>query len=505
MHSSALLLSPRPPGAPTDLTERRVSMERKAGSVPLYEQLAANLHGLILKSVYLEGERVPSVRQTSQHHRVSVTTVLKAYLLLESRGVIESRPQSGYFVRPRSGGVLQNVPKPREVSVSSDADGSRLVLSTLRSIQSKDAAPLGSPYPDQSQFPWQKINQYVHAISRRQVEWNIADDLPPGNPALIREIAKRYMEHGMAVDPGEIVVTAGATEALNLCLQAVAKPGDAIAIESPAHYTMLHAIERMGMHAVEIRTDPTTGMNLMELERAIDTRNVQACMVMPNFQNPLGFQMSDARKRALVDLISRRELPVIENDVYSELYFGDTHPTALKTYDTKGLVLHCSSFSKALTSAVRIGWTMAGRYRSEVEKLKFVGMHSTSSISQMAITEYLRNDGYDHHLRKVRRLYQQQAKIMAYAVQRFFPVRTRVSTPAGGYVMWVELPGEADSTLLYGAALERGITVAPGRLFSISEKYRNCIRLNYSYPWTPRMERAVETLGQLAYLSMVRG
>jgi DNA-binding transcriptional MocR family regulator len=503
MQPSALILSPQPKRAPAKLTERRGSMERKAGSAPLYEQLAANLHGLILKSVYLEGERIPSVRQTSQHHGVSVTTVLKAYLLLESRGVIDSRPQSGYFVRSRLGSVVNNIPEPREASVSSDADVSRLVLSTLRSIKSRDAVPFGSPYPDQSQFPWQKINQYAHAISRRQAEWNIEDDLPPGNPELIREIAKRYIEHGIAVDPTEIVVTVGATEALNLCLQAVAKPGDAIAIESPAHYATLHAIERMGMLAVEIPTDPATGINLVELDRAICTRNVRACVVMSNFQSPLGFQMSDAKKRALVDLISSRELPVIENDVYNELYFGDIRPTALKTYDTKGLVLHCSSFSKTLTSAVRIGWTMAGRYHSEVEKLKFISMHSTPSVSQMAITEYLRNDGYDHHLRKVRRLYQQQAKIMAYAVQRFFPVGTRVSTPRGGYFLWVELPSEVDSIHLYRSALEHSITIAPGSLFSVSGKYQNCIRLNFSYPWTPRMERAVQTLGQLAYWNMV--
>jgi DNA-binding transcriptional MocR family regulator len=490
-------------------------MQRKAGSAPLYDQLATNLHGLISKGVYLEGERVPSVRQTSQHHGVSITTVLKAYLLLESRGVIESRPQSGYFVRsgpdsasaaaPASAGTVEPIPEPHEVSASSDEDVSRLVLSTLRAIQSEDAAPLGAPYPDQSPFPWQKINQYAHHISRRQAEWTFADDLPPGNPELIREIVKRYMDHGTAVDPAEVVVTAGATEAINLCLQAVAKPGDAIAIESPAHFAMLHAIERMGMHAVEIPADPTTGIDLVELERAIDTHHVRACLLMSNFQSPLGYQMSDARKRALVELISSRDLPVIENDVYNELYFGDIHPTSLKTYDTKGLVLHCSSFSKTLTSSVRVGWAMAGRYRTEVEKLKFISMHSTSSIAQLAITEYLRNDGYDHHLRKLRRLYQQQAKIMSYAVQRFFPAGTRVSTPAGGYVLWVELPGKVDSIRLYREALEHGITIAPGCLFSTTGKYRNCIRLNYSYAWTPRMERAVETLGQLAYWSMARG
>lgn len=465
----------------------------------LYESLVADIEGQVARGVLLEGEKLPSVRQTSQHRSLSISTVLRAYSMLESRGVIESRPQSGYFVRPRPGGAPRPAAAPASPALvlSSEVDVSRLVLSTLRTIRTQGAVPLGSPYPDPSPFPWPRISQYANALARRAQHWSVMDDLPPGNPELIRQIARRHMENGLAVDPTEIIITVGATEAINLCLQAVARPGDTVAVESPTFYAMLHAIERMGMRALEVPTDPRDGISIEALRSILTQQRVAACMVMPNFQNPMGFQMPDARKRELVELLSSHDIPVIENDVYNELYYGDSHPTSLKAYDTKGLVLHCSSFSKSLTANYRIGWALPGRYTAQVEKLKFLNTLTTPTLPQMAIAEYLQNDGYDRHLRKVRKGYEQRARMMAAAVLRFFPAGTRVSEPRGGYVLWVELPPGVDAMKLYALALERKITVGPGHMFSARGSYPNYIRLNYSYAWSKETEDALRMLGRL--------
>ena len=467
----------------------------------LYEKLADEIEAAVRRGVFAAGERIPSVRSACQQHGVSIKTVLHAYALLESRGVVESRPQSGYFVReaaraPAAGSSVSPAP-----AVASEVDVSRLVLSTLRSIRTRDAMPLGSPYPDPSLFPWQRINQFANAIARRHASWNLMDDLPPGNPELIRQIARRYAESGVPVDPDEIIITVGATEAINLSLQAVAKPGDTVAVESPTYYAMLHAIERLGMRAIEVPTHPAQGIDLDALARIIERDKIAACMVMPNFQNPLGFQMPDERKRQLVELLATHEIPVIENDVYQELYFGEARPSTLTNFDTKGLVLHCASFSKSLTASYRIGWAMPGRYRAQVEKLKFLNTLTTPSVPQIAIADYLRQGGYDRHLRHVRRVYRQQARIMTAMVQRFFPSGTRTSVPQGGYVLWVELPGNVDSMRLYEAALARGITIGPGYMFSTRNEFRHFIRLNYSYPWTPQTENALRTLGELVALA----
>jgi DNA-binding transcriptional MocR family regulator len=474
------------------------------GGLNLYEKLAGEIRGQIERGMFLPGERIPSVRHTSQHHHLSITTVLRAYVLLESQGVIESRPQSGYFVRQRAvQASASELETATQATAAPPADGgdsldvSRLVLSTLRSIQSSDAMPLGSPYPDPSRFPEHRITQYANVRARRQ-GGNAGDELPPGNPELIRQIARRHLGNGLAVDAGEIVITVGATEAINLCLQAVAKPGDLIAVETPTFYAMLHAIERMGMRAVEIKTDPVTGIDIDALAAALDQQTITACMLMPNFQNPLGFQMPAANQQRLVALLAARGIPVIENAVYNELYFGDAYPASLKNWDKLGLVLHCGSFTKTLTAAHRIGWAMPGRYRDQVEKLKFLNSPVMPSVPQTAIAEYLKYDGYDHHLRRVRKAYAQQAAIMAAAVMRFFPDGTRVSRPAGGYVLWVELPPQVDAMRLYHEALQQQITIGPGHMFDLGARYRHFIRLNYSYAWTAELEAAVKTVGRLA-------
>nr|WP_229259327.1 PLP-dependent aminotransferase family protein [Duganella aceris] len=466
----------------------------------MYESLAADIAAQISQGVIREGERIPSVRQTSQHHNLSVSTVIRAFLLLESQGVIESRPQSGYFVRRRPAALAQaQSGEPllaAEMARGETFDTSEFVLTTLRSIH-QGSVPLGSPYPDPALFPWARLNQYANSISRRSSQIAISTDLPPGNPELIRQIARRHLENGLAVDSAEIIVTTGATEALNLCLQAVTAPGSLIAVETPTYYALLQAIERMQMRVVEIETDPVEGIDLEALERAIVEQGVAACMVMPNFQNPQGFQMSDARKQAMVEMLARHDVPVIENDVYHELYYGDVHPSSLKNYDTRGLVLHCNSFSKTLSPSYRIGWALPGRYRAQVEKLKFLNAINTAALPQLAIAEYLQNDGYDYHLRKVRKTYAQQASIMAAAVSRFFPQGTSVSQPAGGYLLWVTLPDGVQALELYARAQERGISIGAGNIFATGDAFRHCIRLNYSYPWTPEVEAAVRTLGLL--------
>ncbi len=484
--------------------------------LPRYEQLADDIEAAVQSGVFGPGERIPSVRRASEQHGVSIKTVLHAYALLESRGVIESRPQSGFFVkaRPRMPAArgAQTTAKPRRAATPGElkpasktvpaaapapVDVSRLVLSTLRSIGAQDAVPLGSPYPDPALYPWRRVNQYANAIARRHASWNLIDDLPPGNPELIRQIARRYAENGATIDPDEIVITVGATEAINLSLQAVAKPGDTVAVESPTYYAMLHAIERLGMRAIEVSTHPDTGIDLDALERVLKRQKVAACMVMPNFQNPLGFRMPDENKARLVELAAAHDLPVIENDVYQELYFGQTRPSSLKQFDTRGLVLHCASFSKSLSASYRIGWALPGRYRAQVEKLKFLNTLTTPSVPQVALADYLRHDGYDRHLRQLRRFYRQQARLMRAMIERFFPAGTRTSDPQGGYVLWVELPPRVDSMRLYQAALAQGITIGPGYMFSMRNDFHHYIRLNYSYPWTAQTEAALKTLGEL--------
>jgi DNA-binding transcriptional MocR family regulator len=376
-------------------------------------------------------------------------------------------------------------------------DISMLVLSNLKAIQGKHASPLGSPHPDPTLLPCARIHRHTRAILKRFGAGNALDDIPPGNPELIRQIARRHLASGLTVAPADVVVTVGATEAINLCLQAVARPGDTITVESPTYYAMLMAIERMGMRAVEVPTHPVEGMDLAYLARILERQRIDAVMTMPNFQNPLGFTMPDEKKIEFVRLATKHGIPIIENGVYNELYHGQVPPTTLKSYDTEGIVLHCSSFSKTITTDVRIGWALPGRYRQQVERLKFLNTLATPAVPQLAIAEYLSKDGMDRHLRTMRKALSQQMAIMRSMVMRSFPEGTRVSQPQGGYLLWVELAAKVDTMAVYREALQRGITIAPGRIFSNSDLHANFLRLNCSYPCSQAMEAAVRELGKI--------
>jgi DNA-binding transcriptional MocR family regulator len=320
---------------------------------------------------------------------------------------------------------------------------------------------------------------------------------PPGHIALRRQIAKRMTELGCPVDPDALVITNGCQEALGLALRALTQPGDVVAIESPTFYGLLQVIEALGLKALEIPTHPHDGISIEALEFALQQWPVRACIVSPNFSNPLGSAMSTARKRALVDLLGQKNIPLIEDDVYGDLGFDGARPGIAKTFDNDGVV-YCSSFSKTLTPGLRIGWIAAGRYQAQIEYHKYVLNLAAPTAPQLAVAELLERGGYDRYLRQARRDYATAVARMIGAVEMYFPDGTRVTQPQGGFVIWVEFPTAIDGNILYQQALTHGISIAPGTMFSATGRYRNFIRLNCAVPWDTRTEKAIVRLGQLA-------
>ena len=293
-------------------------------------------------------------------------------------------------------------------------------------------------------------------------------------------------------------------EALNLCLRAVAKSGDIIAIESPAFYGTLQIIESLGMRALEIPADPRDGVVLCALASALKRQKVKACLFVTNFSNPLGSCMPGAHKKELVELLARREIPLIEDDIYGDLFFGSNRPGTAKAYDKKGLVLLCSSFSETLAPGYRVGWTAPGRFKPQIESLKFTSSMATVTAPQMAIAQFLQSGGYDRYLRKLRRTLMGQVQQMSSAVGRYFPDGTKATRPQGGYVLWVELPRTINSLELHRQALEQKISIAPGPIFSAKQRYKNFIRLSCGLPWSHKIDGAVQTLADLARKAAAR-
>ncbi|BAN54141.1 MULTISPECIES: GntR family transcriptional regulator MpaR [Pseudomonas] len=462
-----------------------------------YERFADDIAELIRSGVLGPGQRVPSVRYASQTHGVSPSTVFQAYYLLERRGLIRARPRSGYFVNAHAPRQFSEPQALQPVSESTDVDVSGLVFSILDSIKDPNTIPFGSAFPSPELFPLQRLSRSLASASRSMDPRMVVTDLSPGNPQLRRQIALRYMVGGLMLPMEELLITNGALEALNLCLQAVTQPGDLVAIEAPAFYACLQVLERLKLKAVEIPVHPREGMDLGVLAQTLEKHPVKAVWCMTNFQNPVGASMPEAKKQALVELLARHQVPLIEDDVYAELYYSQQAPKPAKAFDTQGLVMHCGSFAKSLAPGYRIGWVAAGRFAQKIERLKLMTSLCASMPAQAAIADYLQHGGYDRHLRKLRYALEGQQANMLAAIARHFPAQTRVSQPSGGYFLWLELPEQMDALKLFHMALAQGISIAPGPIFSPTRRFGNCIRLNYGSPWHDGAERAMETLGRI--------
>lgn len=461
----------------------------------LYRLVAQEFEKMIRGGSLRVGDQLPSVRALRRTRRVSPSTVLRAYSALEFSGLIQSRPRSGYYVCARSKPHLPrpSVPRPNSTRVAV----SDLVFQTLEASRNREVVPLGSAFPDPVQFPWTKLARYLGSSARSMDPWATVESLPPGSGELRRQIARRYLRLGMTIDIEQIIVTSGALEALNLALQTVARAGDTIAIESPTFYGCLQAAERLGLNVVEIPTHPQEGVDLDALSKAIAKHSVRACWFMTTLQHPTGAIVPEDKKRELVRILSRNGIPLLEDDAYAELQFSSNPAVPAKAFDRGGIVLHCGSFSKCLAPGYRLGWVAAGKFAKDVARRKIELSLATSLPIQLGIAQMLRHGGYESHLAKLRGVLANQQAAALESVHRQFPPGYRVAAPAGGYFLWIECAAAVDSLELHRLALDSGITIAPGPMFSARGQFRNFIRLNYGHPWGPEMHRGVQRLGQL--------
>ncbi len=463
----------------------------------LYEELTTQLIALICAGVMRCGERAPSVRQFARERGASPGTVIHAYELLQAQGYLKARPRSGHFISDawRSAQLRQHPSSPPRQPATLDV--SNLVFEVLEAMRSRDLVPLGSAFPGTDLFPLQKLAGAIGTSTRRLHAWRTVEDLPPGNEKLRRQISRRYLAAGANVLPEEIVITAGALEALNLSLQVVTDPGDTVLIESPTFYGCLQTIQGLGRRALEVRTHPLKGVDVDEVARLLDEHSVKACWFMTSFQNPLGATMPEAARKRLVGLLARRQVPLIEDSVYTELYLDHPRPRCSKAYDSKGLVLDCGSFAKSLAPGYRLGWVAAGQFAQLVWRRKIMTSVATSIPIQAVIGDYLGAGGYERHLRRLRRTLATRQRLFLQAMDAFMPAGMKWSRPAGGYLLWAELPREVDAIRLHRMALSKGISLAPGPIFSASAAFHHAVRLNYGHPWTSRTEAAVKSLGEL--------
>lgn len=462
-----------------------------------YRQLATELEEQIDAGLYRAGDRLPSLRTLQSRTGLSISTINQAYIEMERRGLVEPREKSGFYVRP----LLKSLPPPSKVTSPAAGRPRKVTIGSqkeaiLAILHNEGVTPFGAALPASQLLPAKQLGQSAQKVLVKYFKGSGLECGTAGGVAeLKRQIAGRSIGIGHHIDEEDIVITHGCMDGIQLCLRAVTRAGDVVVTESPTFTCYLQLIRDLGLLALEIPTDPVVGIDLEILEKALRNNRVAACLLNPTFQNPMGFDMPAERKEQLVKLLGKREIPIIEDDIFGELYFGHSRPLSLQYFDTAGLVLCCSSFSKALAPDFRVGWVMPGRFKDRIDRLKINAYTVPSKLPQLILADFLRNGHYDRHLRKIRTAFKNQVSCTIQAIGRCFPEGTKLSSPSGGYILWVELDRRIDGMELFKLAWEKRICIMPGAITTNSLGSKNCIRISCGHPFTERSEQGIQTLG----------
>ncbi|HEY8396341.1 MAG TPA: PLP-dependent aminotransferase family protein [Flavihumibacter sp.] len=460
----------------------------------LYLRIARNIEQQIRDGVWKVGDKLPSIRMICREQGVSMSTAIQAYLELERKALIESRPQSGFYVSqpPFKRLAVPAISRPRKTA--SQQQVNELIDRVYATLGNKKVTQFSLGAPATDLLPVAKLNKALVQAMREMPDSGTAYEEVQGNIKLRQQIARWSFAWGSHLNADDLVTTAGTMNALSFSLMAVTRPGDTIAVESPVYFGILQVARSLGLRVMEIPTHPVTGIELDALKKLLP--QINCCLLIPNFNNPLGSLMPDEHKRELVAMLEAAEIPLIEDDLYGDVYFGDHRPVSCKTFDQSGNVLWCSSVSKTLAPGYRVGWVAPGRFKEKVMHLKTLHAISSTSITQEVVARFLESGRYEHHLRKLRRTLYTNCLHYTRAIADYFPDSVKVSQPKGGFVLWVEMPKQIDSAELYEMMIRQQISIAPGRMFSLQNQFDNCMRLSYGLLWDESLDRKLKTLGR---------
>ncbi|MFN1219165.1 PLP-dependent aminotransferase family protein [Chryseobacterium kwangjuense] len=462
----------------------------------IYTEIAEGIASQIRNGVLKAGDKLPSVRMMCQEHQVSMNTAKRVFLELESLSLIESKPQSGYFVSRLMSVKLPLPEVSRPSLIANNDEPDELISRVYENMGKKGLTFFSIGIPSGDLLPQAKLKKEIINATRELRDGGTEYEELQGNLKLRRMIAIRSLQWGGNLSENDLVTTNGGMNALSFCLMALGKPGDTIAIESPCYPGILQLANGLGLNVLELPTHPTTGIEIDALRKVIPQINL--CLLIPNFNSPLGSCMPDENKKEIVKLLAEHSIPLIEDDVYGDLYFGSSRPKCCKSFDKEGNVLYCSSISKTLAPGYRVGWIAPGRYKDKIMKLKL--LHSTSSISIVneAVANFLKSGKYEKHLQQMRKALQSNYQNYVQVIADYFPEGTRTSRPQGGLSLWVEFDKKIRTTELYDLAIKQNISIAPGRMFTLQDQFENCMRLCIGLPWTDETRLCLQQVGNLA-------
>ncbi|GAA0785189.1 PLP-dependent aminotransferase family protein [Marinobacterium sediminicola] len=455
-----------------------------------YQQLEKWILQGIRDQRWPPGERLPSIRELCEYKQLSKATVMHALQRLEAQGILEARPKSGYYVThpANTPSVSSRIAPPRPVTVSD------LLLDIMQRSAAFDLLPMlnAGDLP----VAMVSLNRCIgRALRRQKGSAHQYYDQPAGDAELRKQLALHAARRGWSTGRDQLCITSGCQHALFLALMACCEPGDVIAVEAPGFYGVLQLLQQLGLKAVEVPTTIDSGMDPEALEQVLTKWKVRACVLSPAFSTPSGALMPEQSRRRILELASRHDMAVIEDDIYADTGFTET-PPPIKALDTEERVILCSSFSKSLSRDLRLGWISGARWHERIQHLKLVTQLASSRYLQQGVAEFMADGGYASHLRRQRSVLSARRDQLMRELSRWPHVQS-FSRPAGGLASWVEFSPDVDVLAMYHQALKQGVVLTPGPLFSVSGQYRNCLRISFAHPWDEKRLEALAKVPQL--------
>ena len=463
--------------------------------VALYQQIEAHLRRTIASGALPPGGRLPATRALARDLGVNRLTVETAYAELEAGGLVAGRAGSGTYVLaapalPPSGARSEPAWPAWQLDLVARERAPEEGAHASRAISFADGR--GDP----ALYPVEELRRVLQAVMRRDGGSALEYGPPEGQPGLRRTIAEVLASQGLPARPEDVLVTAGSQQALALATMLLTRPGDAVLVERPTYPGALELFRAHALHTVTVPTD-ADGMRTGELEPLLLRHHPRLIYTVPTFHNPTGTCLPAARRRELLALADRHNVPVLEDDYVGDLRYDGRAQAPLKAWDRGGRVLYTGTFSKMLAPGLRVGFLVADGpvHAALVERKRLLDV-ATSNVLQRAVEAYVTVGRYQTHLRRIVRVYRRRRDTMLQALHGHLP-SLELEPPRGGLFIWARLPDGLSARRLLPAAREAGVEFAPGdRFFPDSRDGDAFVRLNFAAHDPAVLEEGVRRLAR---------
>ncbi|HYK91764.1 MAG TPA: PLP-dependent aminotransferase family protein [Acidobacteriota bacterium] len=475
------------------------------GESPMYRQIEEFLRQSIISGTMAPETRLPATRRLARDLGINRITVQNAYAELEADGLIFTRTGSGTYVLPPL--PLAPIPKSEpdapwplwqlEAVARSGLAHSTAPDELLRAARHPHPISLAGGCGDSRLFPAEDYRRVIQSVLRRDGVAAMEYGDHAGYLPLRSTIAQILTSQGIPARPENLLITAGSQQALALVTQMLLRPGDAVVAENPTYAIALDLFRALGLKIVGVPMD-ASGMQVDKLEKVLQQHHPKLVYTIPNFHNPTGSCMSVQRRRQLIALSDRYNIPILEDDYVGDLRYEGRAQPALKSIDPGGRVLYVSTFSKMLMPGLRVGFLAAeGPFYESLVKYKRVNDLTTSSLHQRALEAYVTVGRYQSHLRRTSLIYRKRRDALICAVDRYLPAAISLDPPQGGLFAWMRLPGDLSAETLLLLACKEGVAFAPGGAFfpqdSDGDHY---LRLNFVSQPPEETEEGIKRLGK---------